>query len=237
MIFLTNDNKVILYNTVLDRVVGTDSRAFPFAVPDFFRITTIFVDSRDNVWFGSREEGFEMFSSFERSFVSNIQLQKLFRGRSVVDLNTDAGGNLWLLARPNYIVFYNTTTRQTQIVDPTPLFGNLPAPHENLIYSLYVDSSDNIWFNVDNRLVKTTHNEGGSLRVLQHYDMGGGVDISITEDHRGGIWAGGSSGDIRVRRGGCWSYGADGCAVSYRSSNDPSNRRYDLGFRLVRSAN
>ncbi|MBR7102408.1 MAG: response regulator [Tidjanibacter sp.] len=196
LIFLTNDNKVILYNTVLDRVVGTDSRAFPFAVPDFFRITTIFVDSRDNVWFGSREEGFEMFSSFERSFVSNIQLQKLFRGRSVVDLNTDAGGNLWLLARPNYIVFYNTTTRQTQIVDPTPLFGNLPAPHENLIYSLYVDSSDNIWFNVDNRLVKTTHNEGGSLRVLQHYDMGGVVDISITEDHRGGIWAGGSSGDI-----------------------------------------
>lgn len=196
LILVTNDNTVLLYNTVLDRVVTTDSRAFPFAVPDFFRITTIFVDSRDNVWVGSQEEGFEMFSSFESSFVSNIQLQKLFQGRSVVDLRTDAAGNLWLLARPDYIVFYNTTTREIHNVSPEPLFDLTAPVKDNLIYSLYVDSSDNIWFNVDNRLVKASYDEGGRLRPLADYVLGDIVDISITEDHRGGIWAGGSSGDI-----------------------------------------
>ncbi len=196
LVLVTNDNTVLLYNTVLDRIVTTESRAFPFAVPDFFRITTIFVDSRDNVWVGSQEEGFEMFSSFESSFVSNIELQKLFQGRSVVDLRTDAAGNLWLLARPDYIVFYNTTTRQIHNVSPEPLFDKTPPVQDNLIYSLYVDSSDNLWFNIDNRLVKASYDEGGRLRPLADYDLGNIVDISITEDHRGGIWAGGSSGDI-----------------------------------------
>lgn len=196
VILVTNDNDVVLYNTVLDRVVTTDSRNFPFAVPDFFRITTIFVDSRDNVWVGSQEEGFEMFSSFERSFVSNIQLQKLFKGKSVVGLRTDAAGNLWLLARPDYIVFYNTTTRQIHIVNPEPLFDLQTPAKDNLIYSLYIDSGDNLWFNIDNRLVKANYDEDGKLRRLADYDLGGIVDISITEDHRGGIWAGGSSGEI-----------------------------------------
>ena len=48
---------------------------------------------------------------------------------------------------------------------------------------------------------------------------------------------GGSSGDYRVFRGGCWYDNADYCTVSYRSGIDPYYRSFDLGFRLVRSAN
>lgn len=206
LIFVTNDNDVVLYNTVLDRIVTTENRTFPFAVPDFFRITTIFVDSRDNVWVGSQEEGFEIFSSFERSFVSNIQLQKLFKGKSVVDLQTDAAGNLWLLARPDYIVFYNTTTRQIHNVSPEPLFDLQTPAKDNLIYSLYIDSNDHLWFNIDNRLVKATYDEDGKLRRLADYDFGGIVDISITEDHRGGIWAGGTSGEIFYLKSGAQEF-------------------------------
>ncbi len=46
--------------------------------------------------------------------------------------------------------------------------------------------------------------------------------------------AGATSGSYRVWRGGSWNAGASSCAVSSRrSSLDPSNRYYGLGFRVV----
>ena len=47
----------------------------------------------------------------------------------------------------------------------------------------------------------------------------------------------GSSGDLRVYRGGGWYSNAVYCTVSDREYVYPSYRSYDLGFRLVRSAN
>ena len=48
---------------------------------------------------------------------------------------------------------------------------------------------------------------------------------------------GGSSGSIRVFRGGGWCDDAGNCTVSLRNCNFPSIRGSFLGFRLVRSAN
>ena len=44
---------------------------------------------------------------------------------------------------------------------------------------------------------------------------------------------GGSSGELRVSRGGGWGNDAGSCPVSYRLCNDPYHRSF-LGFRLVR---
>ncbi len=46
---------------------------------------------------------------------------------------------------------------------------------------------------------------------------------------------GATTGIIRVRRGGSWNGAEDYCRVAFRSSNVPSNRSYNLGFRPVRS--
>ncbi len=42
-----------------------------------------------------------------------------------------------------------------------------------------------------------------------------------------------SSGSYRVLRGGCWDDCAKNCRSAIRSSNDPTNRDYLVGFRLV----
>ena len=39
---------------------------------------------------------------------------------------------------------------------------------------------------------------------------------------------------IRVNRGGSWTSNALFCRVAFRFNYDPSNRYYNLGFRLVR---
>ena len=62
------------------------------------------------------------------------------------------------------------------------------------------------------------------------YGSGSGYP-SGTEDP-----AGPDTGSYRVKRGGCWNYGASNCTVSYRYSNNLYDRYNYNGFRLVRSA-
>ncbi len=45
-----------------------------------------------------------------------------------------------------------------------------------------------------------------------------------------------SGSSYKVRRGGSWNYGSDGCRISFRYMGVPSFRSYDIGFRVVRSA-
>ena len=49
-------------------------------------------------------------------------------------------------------------------------------------------------------------------------------------------YAGPSSGDYRVNRGGSWGDDADDCSFSYRNDNNPDSGYDYIGFRVVRSA-
>ncbi|MCD4652268.1 MAG: formylglycine-generating enzyme family protein, partial [Candidatus Cloacimonetes bacterium] len=40
----------------------------------------------------------------------------------------------------------------------------------------------------------------------------------------------------KVRRGGSWNYGADGCRTTFRYMGVPAFHSYDIGFRVVRTA-
>lgn len=99
-------------------------------------------------------------------------------------------------------------------------------------YAWYSDNSEN-----KTHAVKTTTNANG----LGIYDMSGNVleccwdwydSITDSTGPLGAPW-----GVYRVSRGGGWLDGASYCSVAYRSGDGPSYRGYNLGFRVVRSAN
>ena len=91
---------------------------------------------------------------------------------------------------------------------------------------------------------KKTHQVGTkAANSLGLYDMSGNVwewcwdrwdDGSIDADTPSG---GAASGSNRVNRGGCFSDPANFCTVSRRFGGSPDYSNYDVGFRLVRSAN
>ena len=99
--------------------------------------------------------------------------------------------------------------------------------------------NDVAWYS-SNSSSKTHEVKGKNANSLGIYDMSGNVwewcwdwyssISSSTAD------TGASSGSGRVDRGGSWYNNASGCAVSFRSSSNPSSRYGNLGFRVVRSS-
>ena len=94
-----------------------------------------------------------------------------------------------------------------------------------------------------------THQVGlKTANALGIFDMSGNVwewcydwnNSSATAGDNGNSSAtnpyGPASGSHRVHRGCGWCSYAYGCSVAFRGSHDPGGRHYDLGFRVVRSA-
>ena len=94
-------------------------------------------------------------------------------------------------------------------------------------YSGSTTPDDMAWYtgNSDGKTHEVGKKQSNSLGL---YDMSGNVFEWCWDWHSSGL---------RVKRGGCWSYVASFCTVSFRGSSDnPCRRDNSSGFRLVRSA-
>jgi formylglycine-generating enzyme required for sulfatase activity len=100
-------------------------------------------------------------------------------------------------------------------------------------------AGDVAWYDV-NSGSKTHKVMEKAANALGLYDMSGNV-YELCWDLYGAYSSGAqtdpegaSSGTARVIRGGGWGSTAENCRSAYRISSNPSNRYYNVGFRLVR---
>ena len=125
---------------------------------------------------------------------------------------------------------------------PTEAEWEFAARGGNRSQGYKYSGSDNLgsvaWFK-DNSSSQTNDVGQKSPNELGLYDMSGNV-WEWCQDWYGSYSSssqtnptGGTSGSIRVRRGGSWNCIAWGCRSSLRFSNTPSNRDDDLGLRLA----
>ena len=135
-------------------------------------------------------------------------------------------------------------------------FSGIDVASGNKIYngSSYLTTDANLatvgWYSSNSG--SSTHPVGDkTANRLGIYDMSGNLcewcqdwyNATVTSNDSAYIVSGtvtnplgAASGSDRVLRGGYWNRNAYICCVSYRSSNYPSNRYYNIGFRPVCSA-
>ena len=176
------------YNRGAETVLHQDDAGFPFAVPDS-EIRTLFMDSRENLWFGTSDQGYTVSYHYKDQFNSNKFLTSAFARKTVTSLCLDNQNRLWITTLRHGLWVYDLNRKTLRGVDVTHLL-----PDANVGYGrcsrVFCDSDGELWLLFTNKyLAVRTRFDGKDFRVL---DIAGiNNPFAIAEDDRGRIWIGG----------------------------------------------
>ena len=197
IIYSVDDNRILLnvigkgmycYFRTREKVLFQEQDGFPFELPEG-EIRTIFRDTRDNLWFGTSDQGYTVSYQDSQQFNSNKFLTEAFAGKSVTALETDKAGNLWISTLRDGLFCYHLASRQLKQIDLGPL---IPDQSIGFVRSsnVFCDSEGELWLILGDkyRILRCSY-DGKHLKVLDSFNLF--YPISIAEDEQGGIWLGG----------------------------------------------
>ena len=177
------------YNRGSEKILHQDDAGFPFDVPDS-EIRSIFQDSRQNLWFGTSDQGYSVSYHYKDQFNSNKFLTSAFARKTVTSLCLDNQNRLWITTLQDGVWTYDLGRKELRSVDVSHL-----VPDANVGYNrcskVFCDSEGELWLVFTNKyLVFRTRYDGKSFQIL---DYAGIINpMAIAEDERGRIWIGGS---------------------------------------------
>ena len=96
-LILTDSRKLYYFNSKTQTLLRSDNPSFPFDVPKS-ELQTVFVDSRRNIWIGSKRQGFKTVYNKQTFFNRNYHLTSSFEQRYISSIHVDSKGTLWIIA-------------------------------------------------------------------------------------------------------------------------------------------
>ena len=199
LLFNTSKHGMFIYNRHNNSIIHQDENGFPFEVPHF-KISRIFTDSQNNLWFGSVDQGYNVSYHYKVRFNSNNYLRSHMQGKSVVSVACDQGQNLWIATLLDGVFVYNTQQQQIKSIKTEQLFHQEPhkAFHVNQIF---VDADNAIWMSgTNNEVIKCRYGNDGSVQVEARHQIL--YPMSIKQDRYKTIWIGTASLYIHALREG-----------------------------------
>ncbi|MCI1640513.1 MAG: response regulator, partial [Bacteroidales bacterium] len=193
ILFTTSHNGIYMYDRKAHKVYSQFEEGFPFTAPTF-KVSCIFKDSQQNVWFGSFDQGYYVSYKYKDQFNSNNYLTVLMKGKSVVAIAHDSRDNIWMSTLKDGLFVYEKQNRKVVSVDFIKLFPDFP-PGEMSANPFFIDKEDNLWlgFMQQNVLFKCRYVKG-KLSLLRRFFVP--VPMSICQDENGTIWIGTTSNNI-----------------------------------------
>ena len=181
------------YNRASDKIQHQDDAGFPFDVPDA-EIRALFQDSRQNLWFGTTDQGYTVSYHYKDQFNSNKFLTSAFARKTVTSLCLDHGNRLWISTLQDGLWFYDLASKELLQVPVDNLAGDASVGY-NRVSKVFCDSQGELWLLFTNKYtVVRTRFDGKHFQVL---DTAGIINpFSIAEDERGRIWVGGSTSSL-----------------------------------------
>lgn len=173
----TDRHGMFIYNSIENSLKHQSEKGFPFEVPDV-KITCMYTDSRDNLWIGTYDQGYQVIYSYEERFNGDSWLKANLGNKSVTSVATDSKGNLWILTLKDALYYYDPSSE---------LFTEVDFKAATTLNGLFVDRDDNVWL-VGTKGVARCNAIGPSLRIEKRWDVF--MPISISQDKDGRIWVG-----------------------------------------------
>ncbi len=202
IIFPVDDNTLLLnvigkgmfcWQRNLDRVLFQNDPGFPYEVPSE-EIRTIFRDSRQNLWFGTYDQGYATSYHYRDGFNNNKHLTASFGHKTVVSLCCDRDNRLWIATLRDGLWVREPGSEQVHQVDVSHL---VPDTHIGYIRcsKVYCDAEGELWllFAAKYRVVRGRY-EHGRIRMTDSFFFP--HPAAIAQDDLGRIWIGGNSVDL-----------------------------------------
>ena len=160
-----------------------DESGFPFAAPDF-SIKQMFKDSHNNLWIGSVDQGYSVIYNYKERFNSNSYLRSCTENKSVVSLDCDTKGNLWIATLKDGLYVYDTVSSEFDKVCIESIFPSNDGG-KNYVSIVFVDDDDFVWLASSSFVAKCSY-DGNELKAEQyHYVI---YPMAIEQDDNGTIW-------------------------------------------------
>jgi len=170
------------------KAIPDDDLNFPFRNPGF-NVSSLFTDSRGNLWIGSADQGYQTVYSRQDRF--NNPLSAFFKNRSVTSLAT-AGRFLVIATLDNDIYIYDTSS------GATPL-KTMPLPPDVNVNTIRADAEGNIWLMAEDTLFKA-YVSGSGLKITDSYPLR--LPIGLAQDRAGTVWVSSYTENIYALRKG-----------------------------------
>lgn len=184
LILSTDMYGLFVYNFIEDTVIHQDESGFPFEAPTF-KISTMYTDSRDNLWIGSEDQGYTVRYNYKEKFNTDSYLASQFKNISVISVASDERDNMLISTKFNGLYIYNRNSRNMKHVTPQALLGSDYKNNRGVGYVM-IDGND-IWMTMPlaNKVLQCTY-AGDRLDVEKSYDIF--MPMSLARDSNGTIW-------------------------------------------------
>ncbi len=202
IIFPIDDNNLLLdvigkgmfcWQRNTGRVLFQGDPDFPCEVPSA-EIRCIFRDSRQNLWFGTVDQGYTTSYHYRDGFNNNKHLTATFDHKTVVSLCLDKAGRLWIATLRDGLWTREPGSGQIRKVEITHL---IPDSHIGYIRcgKVFCDAEGELWllFSDKYRVVRCRY-EQGQLRMTDSFSFI--HPAAIAQDDLGRIWIGGNSVEL-----------------------------------------
>ena len=181
----TEKHGLFCYDVNEDVIYHQAEQGFPFEVPDV-KINCMFLDSRENLWIGTYDQGYHVVYAYEERFNRNNWLKSSLANKSVVAVADDSKGNIWISTLKDGLYLYNTSSELFKKIDLSRAFNNDSAQDIDISH-IFVDRDDRVWLSSNMGLVrcKTVKDD---LRLDKYWPVF--MSMAISQDNGGRVWVG-----------------------------------------------
>ena len=181
----TEKDGMFIYYPAEDVLYHQSEKGFPFDVPDV-KITTMYLDSNDNLWIGTYDQGYHVIYAYEELFNNDNWLKTSIGHKSVVSVDCDSKDNLWICTLKDGLYLYDSKSAIFKKIDLGRLFNFETADKMDISY-VFVDSKDKIWLTGPTGVARCRA-DGDDLKLEKLWPLF--FPMAVSEDTAGRVWIG-----------------------------------------------